>query len=146
MCKNQKNLENDIQRFNCFVNKTILGASKDYYRKELEKKRRELRLLDNQSLEENFEDYLQYSQSFFEIQSAQNAIEFINLCENLNLFIALKSLSAIEQTVIFFQFSEELTNEETGKALNLHPISVSRIKNRALSKLKKILKEGDFNE
>lgn len=146
MCKNQKNLENEMQRFNSFVNKTIIGASKDYYRKELEKKRRELRLLDNQSLEEDFEDYLQYSQSFFEIQSAKNAIEFINLCENLSLFIALKSLSAIEQSVIFLQYSEELTNEETGKELNLHPISVSRIKNRALSKLKKILKEGDSNE
>lgn len=143
MCKNQKELENEMQKFNNFLNKTIICASKDYYRKELARKRIELNLLEEQSLEENLEHFLQYNQAFFDIQYAQNAIEFINLCENLSLFMALKSLSVLEQSVIFLLFNEDLSNEETAKKLNLHPISVSRIKRRTLNKLRKILKEGD---
>ncbi len=143
MCKNQNELENEMQKFNNFLNKTILGASKDYYRKELEKKRKELKILDNQSVEENLQNYLQYSQSFFEIQSAKNAIEFINLCEDLNLFLALKSLSAVEQTVIFLFYSKEFSNAEIANQLKMHPFSISRIRGRALNKLRKILKEGE---
>ena len=146
MCKNQKDFENEAQKFNNFLNKTIIGTSKEYYRKELEKRRRELKVLDNELVEENLEKYLQYSQSFFEIQSAKSAIDFINLCENLNLYLALKSLSAIEQTVIFLLYSEDFSSKEVSKILNLHISTVSKVKSRSLRKLRKNLKEGDLYE
>ena len=59
---------------------------------------------------------------------------------------AMKSLSAIEQAVIFLLFQEDLSQEEAGKILEICSKSVSRIKLRAIGKLKKYLKGDLENE
>ena len=56
---------------------------------------------------------------------------------NIELSNALKSLSAIEQAVIFLLFQENLSQDEAGKILEICSKSVSRIKLRAINKLKK---------
>ena len=145
MCKKQENLE-EFKKFNNFLNKTIIGLSKDFYRKELRNKRKELTILDTEEFEDDFEKYLKYNEVFLEIQSAKNAIDFINYCDNADLYNGLKSLSAIEQSVIFLFFGADLSNEGIAEVLNIHKYSVSRIKSRALDKLRKILKDGDLYE
>ena len=63
---------------------------------------------------------------------------------SLQLKNALKSLTAIEQSVIFLLFQEELSQDEAAKILEIWSKSVSRIKVRAIEKLRKYLK-GDLN-
>ena len=63
---------------------------------------------------------------------------------SLQLKNALKSLTAIEQSVIFLLFQEELSQDEAAKILEIWSKSVSRIKVRAIKKLRKYLK-GDLN-
>lgn len=143
MCKNQKNLENEMQRFNSFVNKTIIGASKKYYAKELEKRRNELNILDDDELDNKYEKYMINNEDILENQIAKTAFDFINFCENLDLFMALKSLSAIEQSVIFLLYYQDLSQQNIAKILNVDFRTISRIKIRAIGKLKKKLKGCD---
>ena len=63
---------------------------------------------------------------------------------SLQLKNALNSLTAIEQSVIFLLFQEELSQDEAAKILEIWSKSVSRIKVRAIEKLRKYLK-GDLN-
>ena len=65
-----------------------------------------------------------------------------DLLDNLELENALGSLSAIEQSVIFLLFKEELSQEEAAKILEICSKSVSRIKLRAINKLRKYLQGG----
>lgn len=128
--------------FNSFLKKVIIFSGKEFYRKELKNRKRELELLDNDSFENIFIDTSIYEENFFENQASKDVLDFINFCENLNLHCALKSLSAIEQEVIFLLYSKELSQEEAAKILNICSKSVSRIKVRAFDKLRKFLK-GD---
>ena len=143
MCKNQKKLENEMQRFNNFVNKTIIGASKRYYAKELEKRRNELNILDDDELDNKYEKYMINNEDILENQIAKTAFDYINFCESFDLFMALKSLSAIEQSVIFLLYYKDLSQQNIAKILNLDFRSISRIKIRAIKKLKKQLKGCD---
>lgn len=127
MCKKQENLE-EFKKFNNFLNKTIIGLSKDFYRKELRNRKKELTIIDTEEFENDFEKYLQYNEEFLEIQSAKSAIDFINYCENADLYKALKTLTALEQSVIFLLFGEDFSNERIAKSLKIHIYSVSRIK------------------
>ena len=61
--------------------------------------------------------------------------------ENIELVCALKSLSNIELTVIFLLYQEQLTSSEASKILKICSDSVTRIKRRALKKIKKYLEE-----
>ncbi len=146
MCRNQNELENEMRKFNNFLNKTILGASKTYYTKELEKRRKELNILDDKDFENEYEKYIINNEDILENQIAQTSIDFINLCENIDLLMALKSLSALEQSVIFLLYNKDLSQQKISKILNLDYRSISRIKLRAFDKLKKHLKDGDWNE
>ena len=68
------------------------------------------------------------------------------LITRLQLKLAVDRLSDIEQTVIFLLYNEHLTQDEAAEILNIYSQSVSRIKIRAIEKLKKFL-EGDlYNE
>lgn len=144
MCKNQKELENEMQKFNNFLNKTIICASKKYYTKELEKRRKELNLINDDEFCETLEKYIINNEDILGNQIVQTAIDFINLCENFDLFVALKSLSAIEQSVIFLLYERDFSIEKTSKILKIHVNSVSRIKKRAFVKIKNELKGRGF--
>lgn len=139
---NNVNSKEKFYEFNSFLNKVIIFSGKEFYRKELKNRKRELELLDNDSFENIFIDTYIYEENFFENQTSKDVLDFINFCENLNLHCALKSLSAIEQEVIFLLYIKELSQEEAAKILNICSKSVSRIKIRAFDKLRKFLK-GD---
>ena len=60
---------------------------------------------------------------------------------SLQLKNALKSLTAIEQSVIFLLFQEELSQNEAAQILEIYSKTVSKIKIRAIEKLKKYFSE-----
>lgn len=120
---NHLDTEDKERRFNSFLNKTIILSSKRYFKKEMNDYRKAPASIDD------FEKFSDSSNSDFE--------HVENTCELDN---ALSKLSAIEQAVIFLLFKEELSQDEASKILEICSKSVSRIKIRAINKLKKYLK------
>lgn len=123
------------ERFDSFLNKTIILSSRTYFKKQSNISNKEKTIVDN-------EDYSAYLQDFIESDAHLSDIDTIDL--SLQLKNALKSLTAIEQSVIFLLFQEELSQDEAAKILEIWSKSVSRIKVRAIEKLRKYLK-GDLN-
>ena len=134
MEKKNANSNEKFYEFNSFLNKVIIFSGKEFFRKELKNKRRELDLIDD----DNFENM--YLNSYLcEDQTSKDVFDFINFCENFNLHCALKSLSAIEQEVLFLLYSKELSQEEVANILNICSKYVSRKKLRAFDKIRKFL-------
>ena len=125
-------------RFNSFLNKTIVLSSKQFYEREVAKNFNELNILDDESHNEYMNECINDDVA----PKAKNADDFINQCNNPGLVCALKSLSKIEMTVIFLLFEEKLTSSEASKILKICSDSVTRIRKRALKKLEKYM-EGD---
>lgn len=123
------------ERFDSFLNKTIILSSRTYFKKQSNISNKEKTIVDN-------EDYSAYLQDFIVSDAHLSDIDTIDL--SLQLKNALKSLTAIEQSVIFLLFQEELSQDEAAKILEIWSKSVSRIKVRAIEKLRKYLK-GDLN-
>lgn len=113
------------ERFDSFLNQTIILSSKNYYRKNMN-------ISNNEVSSNNFNKEL--SMNFFDVLS-KNIVEDLELSIELNT--AIKSLSAIEQSVIFLLYNEGLTHAETAEILKIWRESVDRIKKRALNKMKK---------
>ncbi len=120
------------ERFDSYLNKTIILSSKDYFRKQISLSNKERTIVDD-------EDYSVFLQGITMLNGAFSTID--NITNTLELKNAMKSLSAIEQSVIFLLFQEDLSQDEAGKILEICSKSVSRIKLRAIDKLKKYLKE-----
>lgn len=127
------------ERFNSYLNKTISLSSKQYYRNEITKDFKELKIIDDVNYEEYMKDYLKYDE---DVYNPSNVDNFIELCENPILIRALKSLSDIEMTVISLLFEKQLKSSEASKILKICSDSVTRIERRALKKIEKYLK-GD---
>ncbi len=127
------------KKFNSFLNKTIIFSSKEYYKYEVSRKFKELKIIDDEEHSEYIKEYLKY---YDEVSNSKNIEDFIEMCDNPVLIHALKSLSEIEMTVIFLLFEEQFTSSEASKILKICSDSVTRIKRRAIEKLKKYL-EGD---
>lgn len=128
------------KKFNIFLNKTIILTSKDYYRMNKRNESRELKILDDENFEDELKEYTKVPET---LSFEDNALDFIDYINDVELCLALKSLSTIEQMVIFLTFKKELKQEDAAKILNICSKSVSRIKKRALKKLKKYL-EGEM--
>ena len=131
--KNNSNLtqEEKEKRFNNFLNKTIILSSKRYFKKEVNISRKEQTLIDDSS-----------NTSILNSVAISATTDF-DLVENcLELNTALSKLSDIEQTVIFLLYNKELSQDEASKILEICSKSVSRIKVRAINKLRKYMK-GD---
>ncbi len=118
-------------KFDSFINKTIILSSKKYFKKEITAFNREKEFLD---------DDISYSFSLIFYPNSMSEVD-----SSLDLNNALKSLSAIEQSVIFLLYKEELSHEDAARILEICSNSVSRIKARAISKLKKYFK-GDLED
>lgn len=127
------------KKFSSFLNKTIIFSSKEYYKYEVTRKFKELEIIDDEEHSEYMKEYLKY---YDEVSHIKNMYDFIEMCDNPVLIHALKSLSEIEKTVIFLLFEEQLTSSEASNILKICSDSVTRIKRRAIEKLKKYL-EGD---
>lgn len=125
--------ENDFreERFDSFLNKTIILSSKKYFVKLAQKNDKEKTLVDD-------EEYSALLQNFITSNNALTDLDNIEL--GLELNNAIKSLSAIEQSVIFLLFNEDLSEDEAAKILEVWSKSISRIKIRAINKIRKHMK------
>ena len=129
-----KNTYNE-ERFDSFLNKTIILSSKDYFRTQMGLSTKEQTIVDDMN-------YSAFLQRFTMLNESLSIID--NITNTLELNNAMKSLSAIEQSVIFLLFQEDLSQDEAAKILEICSKSVSRIKLRAIDKLRKYLK-GDWD-
>lgn len=125
-----KNFYNE-EKFDSFLNKTIILSSRTYFKKQMNILNKETSIME----EEEYSVLLQKGSVF--------DTSFSTIDTTLELNSALKSLSAIEQSVIFLLFKEDLSQDDAAKILEICSKSVSRIKLRAINKLKKYIK-GDL--
>ena len=125
------------ERFDSFLNKTIILSSRTYFKKQMNIANKERTIVDN-------EDYSAFLQDFMSMDNKFSSIRDIDT--SLQLQSALHSLSAIEQAVIFLLYDEELSQKEAAEILEVYSKTVSKIKIRAINKLKKYFKEGSENE
>ena len=127
------------ERFDSFLNKTIILSSKRYYKYEITKDFNELKIIDDENFSEFINEYLKYEKTTYNPESIN---DFIEQLDNTALVCALESLSKIEMMVIFLLFEKELSSSEASKILKICSDSVPRIRKRALKKLEKYLKGG----
>ena len=113
------------ERFDSFLNKTIVLASKLYFKRQMRLNNREQKYAGDNDLLSNLFDANFYG-------SSMDIIEF-----NLQLNNAINTLSAIEQAVIFLLFYEDNSQSEAADMLNIYRESVGRIKARAIKICKK---------
>ncbi len=132
-------IKNDYkeERFDSFLNKTIILSSRTYFKKQMNIANKERNIV-------NDEDYSAFLQNFMSMNNKFSGV--IDIDTSLQLQSALQSLSAIEQAVIFLLFEEELTQSEAAEILEIYSKTVSKIKIRAINKLKKYFKEDLENE
>ena len=123
------------ERFDSYLNKIIIFTSKRYFKKQMSISNKEKTIVDD-------DDNASFLQDFLMINCAYSAVDDVE--RKLQLNTALKSLSAIEQAVVFLLYKKELNQDEASKILEICSKSVSRIKIRAIKKLKNFLK-GDYN-
>ena len=122
------------ERFDSFLNKTIILSSRTYFKKQINIANKERTIVDNEDYSVFLEDLMSMNNKFSSVSDINTSLELQN---------ALKSLSAIEQAVIFLLFEEELTQNEAAEILEVYSKTISKIKIRAINKLKKYFKE-DF--
>ena len=120
------------EKFDSYLNKTIILSSKYYFKKQMKIKGKEQTILNN-------EEYSLFLQRFITEKDTFSSVERVDT--SLQLKKALESLSAIEQAVIFLLFQEELTQQEAADILEVYTKTISKIKIRAINKLKKHLEE-----
>ena len=120
------------EKFDSYLNKTIILSSKYYFKKQMKIKGKEQTILNN-------EEYSLFLQRFITEKDTFSSVERVDT--SLQLKKALESLSAIEQAVIFLLFQEELTQQEAAEILEVYTKTISKIKIRAKKKKKKHLEE-----
>lgn len=123
-------------KFNSYLNKVIPYASKNYYNKQMKTEIRERVILDDENSSE--------IKGLFDLYDGGRPLDKTQ--ELLELKDAMQKLSDIEQTVLFLLFHEDLEPIEASEILKICSKSVSRIKCRALDKLRKYYKGGSFYE
>lgn len=132
-----ENLNEKEKRFENFINKTIVLASKKFFKDECTKNIAEQKLIDDERHENYIGQFIKYEESGYRRSSTSDLLEQI---ENVNLLKALKSLSDIEMIVIFLLFERQFTSDEASKILEICSDSVRRIKRRAIKKLQDYMK------
>lgn len=125
------------KKFDSFLTKTIILSSKRYYKDEVTRDFKELKIIDDEDYSEYIKKYVKYEEKAY---SQMNIDNFVEQLENSKLVYALKSLSNVEMTVIFLLFQEQLTSKEASRILKICSDSVTRIKRRAFKKIEKYLK------
>ena len=125
------------ERFDSFLNKTIILSSRRYFKKQMNMANKEKIIVDDEDYSAFLQDFINMNNKVYSVSDVDTSLQLQN---------ALKSLSAIEQAVIFLLFEEELTQSEAAKILEIYSKTVSKIKIRAINKLKKYFKENEENE
>ena len=121
------------EKFDSFLNKTIILSSKDYFKRTMNRIDKERTIVDDE----------EYSSVIYE--KINSTSEFDKIDTKMELKTALNCLSEIEQAVIFLLFNEELSQEEVADILKIYYTTVSKIRKRAIEKLKLLL-EGRFKD
>ena len=121
------------ERFDSFLNKTIILSSRTYFKKQMNTLNKEKVIVDDEDYSAFLQDFINMNNKVYSVSDVDTSLQLQN---------ALKSLSAIEQAVIFLLFEEELTQNEAAEILEIYSKTVSKIKIRAVNKLKKY-SEGD---
>lgn len=119
------------EKFDSFLNKTIIYSSKWYYRTQMKVANNENLIVDDENSSSLLRDF--YLNDRRSLEKIDNIIDLSN---------AFNKLSANEQAVIFLLFKKDLKQEDVADILKIYSRSVRRIEYRALKKLKKFLK-GD---
>lgn len=132
----EDNEEYKSQKFDKYLNKVIVGASLNYFKREAKINGREKTLIDDTNYTKVIEDTL--------VQ--QSYEDFTNEFEKKELISAIEKLSNIEQTVLFLLFSKDISRTEAAKILKICDDTVSRIKKRVIEKLREELKGDGENE
>lgn len=127
----------DEEKFDSFLNKTIIMSSRKYFLKTMSRIDKERTIVDDEEYSSYINDHINSKSVFTTLEDANTKME---------LSAALNCLSDIEQAVIFLLFNEELTRNETAEILKLYESTVSKIKRRAINKLKNILDGGIEDE
>ena len=96
------------KKFDSFLTKTIILSSKRYYKDEVTRDFKELKIIDDEDYSEYIKKYVKYEEKAY---SQMNIDNFVEQLENSKLVYALKSLSNVEMTVIFLLFQEQLTSK-----------------------------------
>ena len=122
------------EKFDSYLNKTIILSSRTYFKKQMNTINKERTIVDDVDYSALLQDFVNANSSFS---------SFDDIDSKLELSSALSTLSVIEQAVIFLLFQEDLKQNEVAEILKIYSKTVSKIKNRAMGKLKKYLK-GDF--
>ena len=97
----------DEEKFDSFLNKTIILSSKDYFKRTMNRIDKERTIVDDE----------EYSSVIYEKMNSTS--DFDKVDTKMELKTALNCLSEIEQAVIFLLFNEELTRNETAEILKL---------------------------
>ena len=126
--------KNDFQeaRFDSYLNKIIIFASKGYFKKQMSIINKERTVVNDDYDEVALKFALK--DTLFDLEKNEDI---------LDLNKAIESLSAIE---IFLLFHEDLTQDEAANILEVYSKTISKIKIRAINKLKKELKGENTNE
>ena len=119
------------EKFDSFVNKIIILSSKAYFKKQMKIVNKEKTIIDDEESS--------VLEGVSVLNSALSATTIAGIENVLELNNAIQSLSAIEQSVIFLLFKEDLSQEDAAKILEICSKSVSRIKLRAIDKLRKYI-------
>lgn len=82
------------KKFISFLNKTIILNAKDYYRKHKTNEERELNILDDENFEKELCKYIEEPET---LSFENNALDFIELINDVDLCVALKSLSKLNR-------------------------------------------------
>lgn len=125
------------ERFDSFLNKTIKMSSRSYFIKQMNIVSKENTIVDN-------EDFSSFLQGFIDVNSP--FVDFDEIESKIVLNSALNCLSEIEQAVIFLLFNKQLLQEDAADILELYSKTVSKIKIRAIEKLRKYMEGDSKNE
>lgn len=110
--------------FDHYLNKVIIMNSKLYFKTSVKREEKEETII-------NDDNYYNFLCDLLVKNFKDESKEM-----RLDLEDAIGTLSAIEQSVIFLLFKKDLTLDEASKMLSICSKSVSRIKQRALKRLK----------
>lgn len=126
--------EDKERRFSYYLNKIILLSSKAYYKKNMN-------ISDKECNNEDI-DLLLYGNP-----AVNNSFETI---QNIELKLELETyencLSQMEKSVLFLLFNEQLSQNEAAKILDVYTKTISKIKIRAINKLRNSMNGDDKNE
>ena len=125
------------ERFDSFLNKTIILSSRKYFIKQMNINAKENTIMDN-------EDFSSFIQGFIDVNTPFVSID--ELESRIVLNAAVNCLSEIEQADIFLLFNKNISQVDAGRFLNMYDRSVYRIKKRALKKLRDYLEGDQKNE